>query len=169
MTVLFLLALLLAWPTFGLSLVAYVVFLVFRGYLKAKTRMHNANVSNAERSIVSGSRVWPSWTSNDAQAHIFMETIQKTAMHQGVPRSFLQGILAETGNTQGLYFFAGALEQDGASFLEQQVACSDKLLEMWDSTSQQGKRAIMAKGEIAASKHVSQKLASNDFDDEIPF
>ena len=89
-------------------------------------------------------------------------------MRGGVPRSFLQGILVEHGNTQGLYFFAGALEDEGASFLEQQIACSEKLVEMWNSTSHLGKTTIMSKGVNAASE-ARQRQRFSDFDDEIPF
>lgn len=169
MLILFLLALFLAWPTFGLSLVAYVAFLFLRGYLKGKTQAHEANVRRAESTVVSGPRTWPSWTSDKAEALIFLETIQQSAIARGVPHRFLQGILAETGNTQGLYLFAGAMEREGASFLEQQAACSEKLVEMWNSASPQGKRAIMDKGENAVAAQIRQTPINTDFDDEIPF
>lgn len=168
MVLLFLLALFLAWPTAGLSIVAYIAFLVLRAYIKARTRIHFANVGNAERNLVSGKGRWPSWAGDKDQSLIFVETIQREAMRQGVPRNFLWGVLGE-GNTKGLYFFAGAMEEQGASFLEQQVGCSEKLVQMWNSASPQGKRAIMAKGDEAAAAASRRAKPTYDFDDEIPF
>lgn len=168
MVILFLVALFLAWPTAGLSIVAYIGFIVLRGYLKGKSRVHHANIRHAERAIASGSRRWPSWTKDNDKSWVFLEAIQQGAMRDGVPRSFLQGILVEQGNAEGLYFFAGALEEEGASFLEQQIACSEKLVEMWNSTSHLGRTTLMSKGFKAASE-ASRRQQISDFDDEIPF
>ena len=61
MVILFFVALILAWPTAGLSIVAYISLLVIRGYLQAKTRMHHADKLRAHREVVSGSTRLPSW------------------------------------------------------------------------------------------------------------
>ena len=64
MTMLFLLALLLAWPTAGLSIVAYIAYFLFQSWLRAKTRMHHADKSSAQRAVVEGSTRLPSWFDN---------------------------------------------------------------------------------------------------------
>ena len=122
--------------------------------------MHNANIMTAERAVNSGELRLPSWGPDKQKALLFIETIQQLAMHKGVPRRFLQGLLSEIEGTKALFFFAGAMEQSGASFLEQQVACADKLVAVFERTSEAGRREMIEKGEKSVSKY---------FDDEIPF
>lgn len=131
MVVLFLLALLLAWPTVGLSIVAYVIFALFRSYLNAKSRVHDANVRHAERTLGGGETRLPSWVGDREKRRIFVDGIQKSAIAKGVSQGFLHRTLADNTTLQVLMLFAGALEEEGSSFIEQQVAVSDKLAEMW--------------------------------------
>lgn len=132
MVVLFLLALLLAWPTAGVSIIAYVAFAIFNGFLSAKSRIHYANERRAEREVQSGVKHVPSWAGSNDENQIFVEVIQKGAVRKGVPQSFLWAVLGDKDTFQGLVFLAGAMECEGASFVEQQVAVSDKLVEMWE-------------------------------------
>jgi len=131
MAILFFVALLLAWPTVGLSMVAYVSFAVFITYVNAKSRIHDANQRSAERAVYSGKKRLPSWGGDKGKLHIFIETIQHGAMRHGVPREFLWAILADSDTVQMLMHYAGAMEGRGASFTEQQVAVSDKLVKIW--------------------------------------
>jgi hypothetical protein len=129
---LFLIALLLAWPTAGLSIVAYVAYAVFISYLNARARMHFANERRAEREINAGEQRVPSWAGNNDDNEIFVNGIQEGAMRKGVPQVFLWAVLGNREAFQKLVFFAGAMERQGASFLEQQVAVSDKIVEIWE-------------------------------------
>ncbi len=131
MVILFLVALLLAWPTAGISIIAYVAFAVFRSYLTAKARIHYANERSAERQVRSGAQYVPSWAGDRTENEIFVEVIQKGAMRQGVPQTFLWAVLGDTDTFKGLVHLAGAMEREGASQTEQQVAVSDKLVQMW--------------------------------------
>jgi len=131
MAVLFILALLLAWPTAGISIVAYVLFAVFKSYMNAKSRTHSANERRAEREVNSSRRYMPSWAGNKDENQIFVEVIQKSAMRKGVPQTFLWTALDNKETFQELVFLAGAMERQGASFAEQQLAVSDKLFELW--------------------------------------
>lgn len=131
MVLLFLLAVLLAWPTAGLSIIAYVAFAVFKGYLNAKSRIHYGNERRAEREVQSGGRHVPSWAGDNDENQIFVEVIQKGAIRKGVPQSFLWAVLGDKETFQDLIFLAGAMERQGASFIEQQAAVSDKLVDIW--------------------------------------
>jgi hypothetical protein len=132
MVMLFLLAVLLAWPTAGLSIIAYVAFAVFKSYLNAKSRMHYGNERRAEREVKSGGKHVPSWAGSDDENQIFVEVIQKDATRKGVPQTFLWAVLGDNETFQGLIFLAGAMEREGASFIEQQVAVSDRLVDIWE-------------------------------------
>lgn len=132
MVVLFLLSVLLAWPTAGISIIAYVAFAVFKSYLNAKSRIHYGNERRAERKVQSGSKHVPSWAGDRDESQIFVEVIQKLAIKKGVPQSFLWAVLGDKHTFQDLIFLAGAMEREGASFIEQQAAVSGKLIEIWD-------------------------------------
>lgn len=132
MVLLFLLAVLLAWPTAGLSIIAYVAFAVFKSYLNAKSRMHYANERRAEREVQSGGRHVPTWAGDNDENQIFVEVIQECAVRKGVPQTFLWAVLGDKNTFQNLVFLAGAMEREGASSIEQHVAVSDKLVEMWE-------------------------------------
>lgn len=132
MVILFLLALLLAWPTAGVSIVAYVAFAVLKGYLNAKSRIHYGNERRAEREVRSGGRHMPSWAGSNDENQIFVEVIQKGAIRKGVPQIFLRAVLGDKDTFLSLVFLAGAMEREGASFVEQQVAVSDKLVAIWE-------------------------------------
>jgi len=157
LTILFLLALLLALPTAGLSIVAFLALLGVRAYLRAKANMHHSNKRNAERSMNSAEFRLPSWANDKEKALIFLETIQQLAMRQGVPRRFLQGLLSDLDVANGIFLFAGAMEKEGASFFEQQEACAEKLVGTWSRTSETGRNEAIEKGNNAI------------FGDDIPF
>jgi len=132
MVILFLIALLFAWPTGGLSLLAYFALLGVRSYLKAKVRMNYANTKRAERSLNGEKKTLPSWIADKDEIAIFIETIQKAAQHKGVPIVFLQALLGNNDTLMSLVNFAGAMELEGSSFLEQQVAVTDRLVAYWN-------------------------------------
>jgi len=144
MVILFLLALLLAWPTAGLSIIAYVAFAVFKSYINAKSRMHFANERRAEREVKSGGRHLPSWAGNNDENHIIVEVIQKGAIRKGVPQTLLWAVLGNKETFQSLIFLAGAMEREGSSFLEQQVAVSDKLVDMWERSPRKVRAAALS-------------------------
>ncbi len=133
---LFLLALLLAWPTAGLSIVAYIAYFLFQSWLRAKTRMHHADKSSAQRAVVEGSTRLPSWFDNRKKQELFIEIIQQPAGHHNVPQNFLNDVLGNGNAAMQLMRYAGALEVEGASFKEQQIAVANKLIELWNERDQ---------------------------------
>lgn len=98
--------------------------------------MNYANTKRAERSLKEGKQTLPSWMADKEEIAIFVETIQKYAQHKGVPIVFLQGILANNDTLMNLINFAGAMELEGSSFLEQQAAVSEKLILLWTEAPQ---------------------------------
>ena len=131
MVILFLIALVLAWPTAGISIIAYVAFAVLRNYLAARVRSHDANIHAARKSLVAGEKRVPSWAGDETENEIFVKVIQQKAMQDGVPQAYLQNLLRDGDTFQNLVYFAGAMEHHGSSFTEQQAAVSDELVELW--------------------------------------
>lgn len=131
MVILFLIALVLAWPTAGISIIAYVAFAVLRNYLAARVRSHDANIHAARKSLAAGEKRVPSWAGDEGENEIFVKVIQQKAMQDGVPQAYLQNILRDGDTFQNLVYFAGAMEHHGSSFTEQQAAVSDELVELW--------------------------------------
>ncbi len=131
MVILFLVALFLAWPTAGLSIIAYVAFAVLRSYFGARVRMNEANITAARKAFAAGEKHAPSWIGDKGEREIFMEVVRQKAMKEGVPRSYVQGIFLNEESYMNYMYFAGSMEKQGASFTEQQVAVSDELVELW--------------------------------------
>ncbi len=144
MVVLFLIALLLAWPTAGLSIIAYVAFAVFRSYVDAKARIHHGNERRASRGVASGERRVPSWADNEDECEIFVEVIQKMAQKRGVPQTFLWAILGDKSTFRNIIFLAGEMEREGASFIEQQMAAAGKLEEIWNDAPENVRAASLS-------------------------
>lgn len=133
MVLLFLFAVLLAWPTWGLSIIAYIAFAMFRSYVNAHSRINYGRQRQAERDISGDVRFVPSWAGDDEENMIFITVIQKFAVAKGVPASFLRAVLGATETFKTLIYLAGSMERQGASFIEQQLAVSDKLIKMWEN------------------------------------
>jgi hypothetical protein len=135
MVILFLVALLLAWPTMGLSIVAFIVFALLRGYLQAKAREHHANERQAERDINAGVSKLPSWMADRDKIEEFVNGAQRLAEHEGVPKLFSAMIMSNNDIVVNLMHLAGAMESRGSSFIEQQMAVAEKLI-MLHSTAE---------------------------------
>lgn len=131
MVILFLVALLLAWPTAGISIIAYVAFAVLRSYLTARVRIHDANIHTARKSLVAGEKRVPSWAGDEDENDIFVKVIQQMAMRDGVPQLYIQNLLQDGDTFQNLVYFAGAMEHHGSSFTEQQAAVSEEIVKLW--------------------------------------
>jgi hypothetical protein len=114
-----------------MSLVAYVSYAIFRLYIKSKSDVFEANQRLALKALSSGMKLVPSWAGDRSDNRIFVDGIQRNAMRNGVPRIFLMGVLCERETFQDLVHYAGAMEAQGSSFIEQQMAVSDRLVEIW--------------------------------------
>lgn len=131
MAILFFIALILAWPTAGLSIVAYISLLVVISYLKARDRMNSSNKVRAQREFREGSTRWPSWMEKKEKIEEFVYGVQKVAEHNGVPILFSANVMNEPVVMRSFMNYAGLMEAQGASFIEQQMAIVEKLVELY--------------------------------------
>lgn len=151
MTILFFVALILAWPTAGLSIVVYIILLFASSFLRAKERMHNANRIRGKREANAGHARPPSWIENKDEVEVFLYGVKNVAERNGVSNSSFQSAFADTGIAESIFYYAGAMEAQGASFIEQQRAVVERLVEMQNDgvaakhASSNGKRAQVQK------------------------
>lgn len=114
-----------------------IIFILGSAVLKANARMHHADKLRANRAVEEGSGGVPSWAGSNTKNEMFVHGIQKLAMHHGVPQLFLTATLSDTGTFKSLVHYAAAMEQEGASFAEQQAAVSEQLVGMWKQRGQE--------------------------------
>ncbi|WP_147395503.1 hypothetical protein [Altericroceibacterium spongiae] len=132
MALLFLLAVFLAWPTFGLSIVAFFVYVAMKDYYEKKSLIDNANKENTAKEVSSGDSYYPSWVTYRPEVERFFELVLQVARDSGVPELYLRGILSNQDVFKSFVILAGAMERQGASFIEQQMTVASKLVELWE-------------------------------------
>lgn len=130
MVIMFFLALIFAWPTSGLSILAYIVLLFAWAFLKAKMRMYHADKQHALREIGAGGGKFPSWARDKDEVEVFICGVQKTGRRNGLSESFMEASLSNPLIVNSLFKYAGAMEAQGASFIEQQLAFMERLIDM---------------------------------------
>lgn len=133
MVILFFVALILAWPTAGLSILAYIVLIVAKGFFQAKERMHNADKLRAQREVNTNSAKLPSWMADRNEIQVFLYGIQNVSKRNGVPESFFESFLSNERMVRSIFQYAGAMEVQGASFIDQQRAAVEKLSAMYNN------------------------------------
>ena len=133
MVILFFVALLLAWPTAGLSILAYIGLMVVRGILQAKVRMHHADKVQAQREVNAGVVRLPSWLADRDKIQEFVHGIESVAEHRGVPKLFSAMILQNPEFQKELMHYVGSMEAQGAPFIGQQMAAAERLVELYSA------------------------------------
>lgn len=131
MPVLLIASLILAWPTFGLSLVAYFAILSGRGYLQRQHARLRQFSNEAMTALKSGKIAVPSWTNDRLRSAAFIETTFSEATKRGVPSSFIESYFHSEDNMAALLCFIGLVEKLGASISEQGVAATRYVCDLW--------------------------------------
>lgn len=149
MGILFLVALVLVWPTAGLSIIAYIALIIARAIFQAKDRMHHADNIRAQREVQSGGTRLPSWMAHRDKIEEFVYGVQNTAEHRGVPKLFSAMIMNDQDVMKMLMYYAGSMEAEGASFIEQQMAVMEKLVDLYNTPSYNNESAKRGSGAIA--------------------
>lgn len=140
MSVLFIIALLLAWPTFGLSIVVWFAILLFR----TKDRAHYGRVQQAKRTFSSGTNRMPSWANDSDKTQDFFYVVKNVAIKKGISEEFAsKAVGGITGASVTLLYIAGAMEGDGASFNSQKMGAVELLVTMWENSSETEREIIL--------------------------
>lgn len=73
----------------------------------------------------------PSWHGSGEQQKEFFAGVHGLATRKGVPGSYAQAVLAKEVNARRLNWYVGLLEDQDASWSEQQMAVAEQLVEWW--------------------------------------
>jgi hypothetical protein len=94
--------------------------------------MHDADKLRAHREVVSGSTRLPSWMADRDKIEEFIYGVQNTAEHNGVPKLFSAMVMDDQEVMKPLMYLAGSMEAQGSSFIEQQLAVTEMLIELYN-------------------------------------
>jgi hypothetical protein len=163
MIIVFLIALALAWPTYGLSLAVYFALVFVRAFLRAKARRHDARKIGAGRDLLAGSGHRPTWFMQEDRRDEFGYAVVRLAMRNGVPESFVRGLFENKENMAFLVGYIGLLEDRGGAFIEQQMAASEFVKKLW---LKQGRPEMFDAGDARANESIDEQ--SLEPEQEVP-
>ena len=145
-TIGFILALLFAIPTYGLSLLVYFGLMVAGRLMKEKARMHHADKLRAMRklndTVTTGkmpTKFAPTWSVDRQKADIFLESVIKGAIASDIPEGFIFGLFEDNEFIRLLMIYVANLESEGSSFFEQQLASVDFVETAWNKVGSEKK------------------------------
>lgn len=121
-----------------------VAFLVW-SFIKAKARIHYANKLQVERELKEGgSALYPSWYTNKGRMEEFVVMLNASAKRKSLPERFVRGVMTNDFSHNKLFFIAGLMEQQGASFEEQTMAVMDHIEKYWSNMDLNDKNNFLA-------------------------
>lgn len=131
MVISFFVAFLLAWPTKGISLVIYAIIIAIKIYFDGRSMKFEIYEKKATMAVNSNLSRLPQWFENEAKLEEFTDGVIEVARTKGIPAAFSKALFNDQSNKLLLFHFAGAMESEGASFLEQQVGVTNKVVESY--------------------------------------
>lgn len=142
----FLIALLLAWPTFGLSIVAYLVIAAMKGYMKGKMHKQTADEREVNQVLNTGlTGKLPSWVGDHDEVDTFVRVVGQMARHKGIPPIYVREILKNDEFIGLLLNHAGEMEALSNSRASQQMGAVNLIIESYHrlSAENQAKLSLM--------------------------
>ena len=127
----------------GIGLLAWLLaWTLVRLRLAAKAEAYEAKKHRARIDQQLGSGHPPSWHAQGKRQEEFFAGVDRLATRKGVPGSYAQEVLRKEVNVRRLSWYAGALEDQGASWIEQTMAVADQIVEWWMAEEQALARII---------------------------
>lgn len=117
-----------------LSIMPAVWFVAWRGIrfrLATRAKAYEAKRHRAKIDQQTGGGHPPSWHKKADRQEEFFACVERLATRKGVPSSYAQAVLGREVNVRRLIWYVGALEDQGASWMEQQMAVTDQIVEWW--------------------------------------
>lgn len=113
-------------------IIAGIVFILIKGYVRAKTRMYYANVQRAMREFdTTPGDLRPSWFSNYEKQTDFIVILKTLCLKKGISEEFFSNIVSHEDGASFINKFSALMERYGASFNEQITGTSDFIKEAW--------------------------------------
>ena len=154
-TILFLAALLIAIPSSGLSILAYLGFLMAKAFLKAQARMLYADGQQALRDLEASRQTPPTWGSNRDSVQTFLDGVLKLAVREGVPIPYIEMVFLREEFAATLTNLVGEMDKRGRSFHEQQRAAADLIVAAWEKATTDGTKTRVSDFQPWSSDTVS--------------
>lgn len=142
---LFLLAILLAIPTYGLSVLAFIAYVIGRAVLTAESRMRAADVKRAYREGQSSVNV-SGHQSNQASAEkikIYWDGVVEMAERRGVPAVYSNALILAPDAAKNFKTYINDSVGTDSSFLAKQTAGADYIVMSWNRMSREQKGPII--------------------------
>jgi len=116
----------------GLLILAWLYYVIFGGYNKAKTRRYHAVVARAKRGLTETKDLYrPTWSNNEDKRNEFIGVVRTLSYKQGVPVSYLDQIFRSEEFSRVVMKFTALLENNNLSFTSQKTAVSELIRDMW--------------------------------------
>ena len=131
MLILLIIALILAWPTYGLSLVAYLALTAVGAYFRARQKRLITLAMRAMPTLRAGEGHPPSWASSGTQLSAFIGATIDQAIRKGVPKPFIDTHFSVPENKAAFIRTLGVIESQGASIREQGIVATIFICEIW--------------------------------------
>ncbi|MBA6099670.1 hypothetical protein H4C80_21445 [Pseudomonas juntendi] len=129
MAIVFIIALILAWPTYGLSLLALAAFAMLRGYLRGKVGKARAAYVSAEqeamKAIQQGTKKVPTWLHDTEWQKQLVAESKKAAQAAGMTPIQSSSWFSQHDITDAVLTVTACFERHGFSKAEQIVGTSD--------------------------------------------
>lgn len=137
----FIAAVLFAIPTFGISLLAFLGYVVLGGVLKGKERAglaserrHKRHMNETGKEIIAlkGNMNGPSWAQDYSTQLKFAQGMINILGQKGIPEAYLNFATGVPEFSHGLMIMAGGMERKGSTLVEQQAAAALLVEIAWD-------------------------------------
>ena len=129
----------------GLSIMPAGWFFAWRGIrirLAARAKAYEAKRHRARIDQQTGGGHPPSWHEKADRQEEFFACVERLATRKGVPSSYAQAVLGKEVNARRLSWYVGFLEDQGATWVEQQMGVADQVIEWWEAEERAMKRFI---------------------------
>jgi hypothetical protein len=117
----------------GLLLIAWLGYIFFVGYNRAKRRRYHAVIARARRDLNENNELYtPTWINNADKRNEFIGVVRVLSLKHGVSNSYLDQLFSSEDFLRVLVMkFAAILEQNKLSFTSQMTGSSDFIVDMW--------------------------------------
>ena len=103
-----------------------------RAHVTRKAQLYEERVSRAEFEHRCGRHHIPEKFYDSNAREEFFHGVRRHALRHGAPEELVNVVLEKTYDYIKLCNFAGALEKEGLSWIEQQVAVGDRIVLLWE-------------------------------------
>ena len=115
-----------------MAMVAFVGWRLVRTHSARKAKAYAEKVGRADLEYRRRSTHTPEWFLNISRRQEFFCGVKQHALRQGVPQEHVDIVLGRESSIIRLCFYAGALEKEGLSWIEQQMAVGDRVVFGWE-------------------------------------